>query len=384
MIIDYDKYKRYRVDYVPVRHKRKDLMKTDVRISSTYRDKIDDIGQMDRTLKSYILSMQDYMELVQKAHSVNAHWSTKIEGNNLSLKEVEESSRRIMNSKVIIKAEDPGPGQEILNHLYSYFMPRTFELPWSMDTVQEVHRSLMTRTGEDCTPGKIRENGEEVHVTDQGGQELFIGCPSIHVEAEMEQLLDWIDSSPFDRIITAIVFFHEFESIHPFIEGNGRTGRSLFHILMQELRYRNINLCRLEDKLLGDSSVYYNLMRYTDKTGDYTPLIEFFIDCIHAAYSEAVKDYGEKDALKDLDENSRLLAVRSREHKGWFSIQDASRWISSLGEQSIRMKLNELVGIGILEKSGKTRSLVYRFNDPFRPIKKAMAEQEKIAKKDES
>ncbi len=376
MIIDYSKYKRYRVESVPVRHRAKDLTRTDVRISGSYREKIDDIMQMDRVLGSYILSMQDYTDLVQKAHSVNVHWSTKIEGNNMSLKEVEESSRMMMGSKSIVKAKDPGPGQEILNHLYSYFMPYTFELPWDLGTVQQVHRSLMTSTGEDCLPGRIRGKDEEAHLTDEGGQELFIGCPGIHAVSELERLLDWVDGSPFDRIVTAIVFFHEFESIHPFVEGNGRTGRSLFHILMQELRYRSFNLCRLEDKLLGDSDVYYGLMRYTDGTGDYTPLIEFFIDCIHAAYSEAVREYGEKDALRNLDENSKMLAVRSRESNGWFSIKEASGWVSSISEQSVRLKLNDLVRMGILEKDGRTRSTLYRFNDPFRRIKEALAEEE--------
>lgn len=375
MIIDYDKYRRYRADLVPVRHRAKDLMRIDARLSASYRGKIGDIGRMDRMLGSYILSMEDYMELVLKAHSVNVHWSTRIEGNPLSLGEVEESSRTIMGSEGVIEAGDPGPHQEILNHLYSYFMPDTFGLPWSLETVQAVHEALMTGTGEACTPGMMRGRDEEVHVVGRDGQELFIGCPGIHVETETQSLLDWISVSPFERIVTAVVFFHEYESIHPFAEGNGRTGRSLFHILMQELGYGSFNLCRLEDKLLGDAPVYYDLLRYTDRTGDYTPLIEFSIDCIHAAYTEAVEEYGEKDALRDLDGNSRLLAMRSRECDAWFSIQDAAGWISGIGEQSVRLKLNELVDIGILEKSGRTRSVAFRFNDPFRHVKEAVAER---------
>jgi len=103
---------------------------------------------------------------------------------------------------------------------------------------------------------------------------------------------------------------------------------------MQELGYRNFNLCKMEDKLLGNTDVYYSLMRYTDGTGDYTPLIEFFADCIHDAYAEAVVEYGGggKDVLKGLDESSRSLAIEARRYMGWFSIQDACGWTEGIGE----------------------------------------------------
>lgn len=376
MIIDYDKYIKYEVDLVPVRHKKKDLFKINVRLSPTYRQKIDSIGQMDRTIGSFVLSMQDYLELVQEAHSVNAHWSTKIEGNNMSLREVQESSRRIIRSRGIVVAEDPGPNQEILNHLYAYFLPNSFELPWSLDTVSYVHRILMNRTGEECIPGRIREDATEEMCIMADDQVMFECCPSIHVKTELEQLLDWISNSPLDRIVMATVFFHEFESIHPFTEGNGRVGRSLFHILMQELGYSNFNMCKIEDKLLGNSSVYYNLIRYTDKSGDYTALIEFFVDCIYAAYSEAVREYGEKDVLKGLDENSKVIATMARKKRDWFSLMDANEWVDGIGSQSVRSRLNDLVDKQVIEKRGSTRSLVYRFNDPFRPIKEALVKNQ--------
>lgn len=374
MIIDYDNYRRYHVDLVPVRHKRKDLMGLDVRLDGRYREAIAGIRSMDSVLGGYILTLSDYADLVGRVHATNVHWSTRIEGNRMTLAQVEESSRMVAGSRTMVKAKDPGDQQEILNHLYSYFMKDRYRLPWSLGTVSEVHRVLMDGTGEDCIPGRIRDT-EEVHVT-AGGQEVFIGCPAVHVADELQGLLEWIESSPYDPIVTAIVFFHEFESIHPFVEGNGRTGRSLFHILMQELGFRNFNLCRVEDKLLKESDIYYELLRYTDKTGDYTPLTRYFIDCIRAAYEEAVEEFGERDVLKDLDPGSKALAVKARQTMGWFSLKDAVGWIGGLGEQSVRSRLNGLTDMGVLERSGRTRATVYRFDDPFRSVKEALAEQE--------
>ena len=370
MPVDYDRYLKFHVGEYPVRHRRKDLMKIDVRISLDYRSRIESIRELDSVLGSYLLRLRDYLELVNEVHSVNVHWSTKIEGNKLSLEEVKKSSRQIASANRLLEARDPGFQQEILNHLYSYWLQDLFKLPWTLDTVRRMHSILMYNTGEVAEPGTIRS--EEVNVV-SGDMQTFIACPAVHVESELGDLLEGMAASPYDPLITSIVFFHEYESIHPFTEGNGRTGRSLFHILVQELGLRNFNLCKVEDKLLGKSAIYYSLMEYTDKTGDYTPLVEYFIDCILMSYQEAETEFGEMDVLKDMDENSRTIALKARRKNDWFSVADAASWVKGLGEQSTRMKLNELISMGILEKEGKTRSTRFRFCDPFRKVKASLS-----------
>lgn len=139
---------------------------------------------------------------------------------------------------------------------------------------------------------------------------------------------------------------------------------------MQELGFGKFGLCKVEDKLLKESSIYYSILEYTDHTGDYTPTVRFFIDCICDAYYEALDEFSAKDVLKDMDENMRTIASRSRSEKDWFSIADVVGWVKGLSEQSVRNKLSELVDLGVLEKEGRTRSTRFRFADPFREIKK--------------
>ncbi len=369
MTVDYSNYRRYSVDYYPVRHKRKNLNQAAVRIDKVYRDKISYLRSADRMLSGYILTFKDYMELVADAHAVNVHWTTKIEGNPLSLEAVRQSSKRIAESGCKRIVADPGPEQELINHLYSYFFKDRFSLPWTLDTVSGMHNMLMAGTGEDCDPGAIRTD-EEMSVISENGTETFIACPAVHVESELEDLLRWVSESPYESVVTAVLFFHEFESIHPFTEGNGRCGRSLFHVLMQELGFERFGLCKAEDKILKESSVYYSLLEYTDQTADYTPIVRFFIDCICDAYQEALEEFSSKDVLKDMDGNMRIIALRSRSEKDWFSLSDAAAWVKGLSEQSVRNKLSELVNLGVLEKEGHTRSTRFRFADPFREIRK--------------
>lgn len=371
MLIDYDKYRRYHVDEVPVRHKRKDLRKIDVKLTTKYRKALEEIGSMDDQLDRFILSADNFSYLVQKAHSTNVCSSMTQEGGEISLQDTEMFSNMILASGSYLRVIGTDEQQETVNNLYAYFMSDMYGEPWTLNTVSLVHERLLKGIGTDRAPGLMRSDGDEFY-SKENGRIVFIGAPAIHVPDEMEALLQWLSESPYVPAITAAVFYHEYESIHPFKEGSGKTGRVLLHALMRELGYRNFDLCMFDDKFLKDGEVYVNLLRYTDRTGDYTPLVEFIIDCMHSAYSEAIGIYGEKDVLKEIDGNTRILAQRFRDSKGWYSLSDAAGWVSGLSEQSVRNKLNTLVDLGVVEKRGQTRSLMYRFNDPFSDLKEAL------------
>lgn len=372
---DYDNkkdYSRYCPIAYPVRHRRKVPFYPMLSLSMDVRNQIREIRRLDSQLSGFMLSEQDYLDIVREAYASNVHWSTKIEGNELSMAEVMELTTKYTRGEV---HESPnGPVQEIINHLRLMISDSLFGLPWSIDTVKGVHRMLMTGVGQ-TTPGEIREC--EVAVVGKDGTEFFIAAPSSAVEEELRSLIDWVNSSPFDEIVTSTLFFHEFESIHPFEDGNGRTGRTMFQILMQELGLRNCALCKFEEALLSDARTYYNLLAYTDSTTIYTPLVEYVVESLLQAYSRAVEEFSSKDRLKGMEENTRLLALKAKERKR-FSFQEATSWIN-LGDASVRSKLDDLVDMGILGKEGKTRAMHYVFLDPFRNLRGSITLDDMVA-----
>lgn len=355
-------YSRYKVDGYPVRHKEKVPFYPMLSLSQDVRRMMREIREMDRSLDDLILSGADYEELVLDAYASNIHWSTKIEGNRLTMDEVRELTRRYSNGEM--KESPKGPVQEILNHLGSMFSQGLFKQPWTMETVVDVHRILMKGVGQ-TEPGRIRE--VEVSVTDADGFEYFIPCPAINVTRELCSLVDWANNSPFGDIVTATLFFHEFESIHPFEDGNGRTGRVLFQMLLRELGLKNCELCKFEESLLSDQEIYYNLLAYTDKTGNYTPLVTYVTESLLHAYSEALDVFSEKDRLRGMEENTRRIALMAKD-VGSFTLQDATAWVS-IGESALKKKLDDLVDAGILHKEGRTRSMRYVFSDPFADLR---------------
>ncbi len=147
--------------------------------------------------------------------------------------------------------------------------------------------------------------------------ELFIACPRGSVETELRSLMDWVNTSPFGDIVTATLFFHEFESIHPFEDGNGRTGRALFQALLKQLGLPNCDLCRFEEEMLSDTATYYDLLAYTDSTGNYIPLVRYVSESILCAYREAVDEFSNRDL--------RGRSVRFRGEAVGFTVPKACR-----------------------------------------------------------
>lgn len=361
---DYDKridYSRFRMEMYPVKHRRKVSFDPHVRLNLEYRKMLSEIRTLDRKLGEMILSGEDYLELVEDAYADNIHWSVKLEGNNLSLDEVKKLTTLFNEGKA--KETNPGPIQEIMNHLYSFISKGHFNLPWKMEHIIRIHKILMDGVIPQDAVGQIRTIPGAIVGTD--GMEYFLACPPEHIVEEMKSLLEWLEESPYDEIVTSVLFFHEFESIHPFGDGNGRTGRTLFQILLQELGMRSAGLCKFEQKLLQNRENYYSLLAYVDGTSEYYPLVMYVTEALLSAYREAVKVFEEKDVLKNLDENSKVFAVNAKKQHS-FTLEDAKSWIEPLGEQTVRSKLNELVEMGVLRKQGKTKGMRYEFNDPIR------------------
>lgn len=354
-------YSDFRPLGFPVRHKRKVPFYPMLSMDLDMREKIREMHRLDSALDEYILSEEDYRNLVTDVYSSNIHWSTRIEGNRLSSEDVLVLTQRFTGGVVEDDLNDSE--QEILNHLGSLFQDLP-ALPWTVDTVLSVHRTLMKDVGE-TTPGILRD--VDVSVKGSDGTEYFIACPKGSVPEELESLVDWVNNSPFGDVVTATLFFHEFESIHPFEDGNGRTGRVLFQTLLRLLGLTNCHLCRFEEKMLGDTTTYYDLLAYTDQTGNYTPLVRYVTESLLSSYREAVDVFSEKDRLKDMDENMRHMAIMAKRYKR-FTLGDTAGRIH-LSEPVRRNRLDELVKLGIIGKEGRTRSMHYVFLDPFRWLK---------------
>lgn len=353
----------------PVRHEKKVPFRPVVRAPQDLPQRISELRELEMELDRFVLRARDYLDLVVEAFATNVHYSTKLEGNPLSIEEVRRLTRDSFEGVRAGKLDRPR--QEIVNHLMTWLEPRAYETPWTHHIV-ETHRYLMEGVDPESHPGEYRTRPAYIS---QGRDVVFEGAKPEGIAEEVGSLLAWLNQEgiAFSPVVAATVFFHEFESIHPFRDGNGRTGRTLFHAYLQTHGLPNAGLCKIEYQLTQDPELYHTLLSWTDDRGSYTELIDFFMDGILRAYHDAIRDFGAKDLLSaGIEEGARRILLRAKKTQEWFRVSDAVAWLGGGGEQTARRHLNGLLEAGALEAEGQTRARRYRFADPLRGVREAI------------
>lgn len=356
-----------------MRHRHKEVFDPQMTVSKEFGPRVRKIRELDIEFDRYILKASDYADLITEAYASNIHWSTSLEGNPLSEDEVRIITRETLFGNM--KESRSGPVQEIINHLVNMCSPEAFCLPWSDSTVCMLNHVLLEGTGSSVPIGKYRDRRAMVG-DPLTGEEHFIPAPPEWIPGEMAQLLEWTNNKSlvYEPIIAATIMFHEFESIHPFADGNGRTGRSLFHLYLQQRALKNSHLCKIDQKLIENTDLYYDLLAYTDQTGSYDELIEMVSIVVLKSYEEAREALSKRDLLgTNLDDASKRILINAKAHKEYFSRLEAMEWVDGLSEQTVGNRLNALEEIGALESKGKTRSKRYRMKDPLADFKTAIS-----------
>ena len=150
--------------------------------------------------------------------------SLAIEQNTLSLDQV----MAVIDGKRVLGP--PKDIREVQNAYEAY--ERLSELdPESMEDLLLAHRMMM----QDLVPdaGCFRSGNVGVF---RGEQLMHAGTPAAYVPEVMRQLIDWLRTTSVHPLIKGAIFHCEFEYIHPFSDGNGRTGRLWHSLILQRWR----------------------------------------------------------------------------------------------------------------------------------------------------
>ncbi len=184
-------------------------------------------------------------------------------------------------------------------------------------------------------------------------------------EDELEELLVFVEYSPYTPILTATVFLCG-------VDGRATNDIGMFTALLQALGYCPAGLGFLKKRLHTERAMLGELIGSVLSDEDYTNILEFIIDRMEASYAEALEVLSVKDLTPGLDRDSREILLNARGSGEWFTVRDAVTWARGPGEQTVRARLSELVHEGLLDKEGNTRSTRFRFSDPFRDLKRMM------------
>lgn len=218
------------------------------------------------------------------------HSSLAIEGNVLS----QEQTTAILNGQRVIG--DSSDIREVENATRAYdLLP--FLDPYSIDDLLRVHK-VMT---EDLITEAGRFRYKNAGVFD-GERLIHAGSPANYVPELVSQLFKWIKETPLHPLIASCIFHYEFEVIHPFADGNGRTGR-LWHTLLLS-RWRSVlEWLPIESMIMATQQDYYAAFAQSESKGESGPFVEYMLGAIRQALlpycvKENPRDH-RKEALLD-------------------------------------------------------------------------------------
>ncbi len=225
--------------------------------------------------------------------------SSRIEGTKASLSdllidEIEDGHVREPNDDI----------KEVRNYIHAleFGVQRLDTLPLSLRLIREIHAKLMEGVrGEKATPGEFRRS--QNWIGPAGSTPITAAFVPPPVEVLMDCLGNWENFLHSQDVIPDLIqcaMMHvQFETIHPFLDGNGRVGRLLItFFLMQRGRLSEplLYLSAFIDAHKGD---YYDLLQRVRTHGDWVPWIRFFLQGVTETATEAGQQSKELHRLRE-------------------------------------------------------------------------------------
>jgi len=285
--------------------------------NKTIRDRIHILkADYERLLKGKIslLNIIAEAELSESVYNSNA-----IENSTLTLKETEkillemEVSRNV-SLREVFEARN-------LAKIMEFVQKRDSRNDLSEDLILLLHEMLLTNINDEFA-GRFRQAGEYVRVG------THIAPPPEFVKQYMNDLLIDYHSNQETYFVDKIAAFHlEFENIHPFCDGNGRMGRVLINLQLQELGYPPIIIRNKEKKKYYDAFREYDDSQKTKKMEKIIALT--LLESLHKriTYLEGAKiislaDYAKKQKISpsNLVNMARRQSIPAFREKGIWKI----------------------------------------------------------------
>lgn len=204
--------------------------------------------------------------------------SLAIENNTLSLEQVTD----VIDGKHVL-----GPQDDIIavKNAFSVYKMLPELDPFSLEDLLKAHGTMMHGLVEGA--GELRTSS--VGVINAQGKVIHVAPPHDMVKELMEQLFDWLKTSKTQMLIRSSIFHYEFEFIHPFADGNGRTGRLWQTALLASWK-PIFEWIPIENIIKDNQDEYYRAIGLSTAEGKSNRFILFMLKVIQKAVSELARD----------------------------------------------------------------------------------------------
>lgn len=301
--------------------------------------------------------------------------SSQIEGTEASLIDVLE-----FESKAL-EPDNPQDIAEVVNYIaaINYGIERLADLPISLRLIREIHKQLMNGVrGAEKYPGEFRSTQNWIG---SGGCSLsnatYVPPPPYEMNQALDNLEKFLhDPRPTPALIKIGLAHAQFETIHPFLDGNGRTGRLLITFLLCEQNILKKPLLYISYYFKKNRSEYYDRLQAVRDNGNWEGWLKFFL---HGVYEVAQEASTNARKIVSMKEEHRLLVLNKmgRKKSGnaitllerlYFkpivSVENVQE-IIQLSYPNANTLIRELCDVGLLEEiTGQKRNRVFAYQ-PF-------------------
>lgn len=299
------------------------------------------VAEISALVERYVIRLeQTDGVLLRKANRIKTiHSSLAIEGNELS----EEEVRTVLEGKTVVVPQRQL--QEVRNAIRAYEKSEKWDA-YSVEDMLRAHGYMM----EGLCPqaGTFRKGGVGVFA---GDKLVHMAPPAGMVSTLMHQLFNWLKTAEDHLLIRSCVFHYEFESIHPFSDGNGRIGRLWQSLILGKLHPAFPHL-PVENMVYASQDGYYKAIEQSSALSNCSPFIDFMLGEILQALRQSVLaslELSEKEQfiINCIQQNASISAKAIAERAG-------------VSPRLIEMHLTKMKKRGILQRDGARKNGKWR------------------------
>ncbi len=301
--------------------------------------------------------------------------SSQIEGTQATLEDVLDP---------MLENNTNRPVGDVVNYIKAtdFAINRLKELPLCNRLIKEAHKVLLAGVrGQNKCPGEFRHSQNWIGGAGSTLQNARYIPPSVEdMQQAMSDLEKYINAEDnLDVLIRAGLIHYQFETIHPFLDGNGRIGRLLITLFLMEQKVLTTPALYISYFLKKNRIEYYDRMSEVRLKGNYEQWIKFFLEAVYESAKDAVETIDKLTALHD--KNCVKIANLGRRAKNGMRVFEylESNPIIEIRKTSqeldiafntISSVIKDLINIGVLEQtSNQSRNRTFAYKEYLEILK---------------
>ncbi len=275
--------------------------------------------------------------------------------------------------------------EEVVNYVRAatFALDRMKSLPLCNRLIKETHQELMNGVrGQEKNPGEFRRTQNWIGSANCALKDARYIPPNVEdMESAMSDLEKYInEGETYDPLIRIALIHYQFETIHPFLDGNGRIGRLMILLYLINQKILSKPVIYISYFLKKNQIEYYDRISEVRRSGNYEQWVAFFLEAVAAAAEDALQTI---EKLSELHEKNIQLLPESKRGKDalralfdyieQYPIIDIGKTAEylELSYNAVSNAVKKLITLGILrETTNASRNRVFAYDEYLTILRK--------------